>query len=114
MTKISLISGITGQDGSYLADHLLHKKHVVVGLHRRNSTNNFERISHIKDRNFLLEEFDLTDSSGCNRIISKYKPDYFFNLPIAAEPTAPIAAGINTGAPIIYLPFLLHSRLVLK
>ena len=80
MTKISLISGITGQDGSYLADHLLHKKHIVVGLHRRNSTNNFERISHIKDHNFLLEEFDLTDSSGCNRLISKYKPDYFFNL----------------------------------
>jgi GDPmannose 4,6-dehydratase len=80
MTKISLISGITGQDGSYLADLLLHKKHIVVGLYRRNSTNNFERISHINDNHFILEEFDLTDSSGCNRLISKYKPDNFFNL----------------------------------
>lgn len=80
MTKVSLISGITGQDGSYLADLLLHKKHTVIGLHRRSSTNNFERLSHINDPNFILEEFDLTDSSGCNRIISKYKPDYFFNL----------------------------------
>lgn len=80
MNNISLISGITGQDGSYLADLLLHKNHKVIGLHRRNSTNNFERISHIKNSNFILEEFDLTDSSGCNRLISKYQPDYFFNL----------------------------------
>lgn len=80
MTKVSLISGITGQDGSYLADLLLHKNHKVIGLHRRSSTNNFERISHINHPNFILEEFDLTDSSGCNRIINKYKPNYFFNL----------------------------------
>jgi GDPmannose 4,6-dehydratase len=80
MTKVSLISGITGQDGSYLADLLLHKNHTVIGLHRRNSTNNFERISHIKSSNFKLEEFDLTDSSSCNRLVSSYKPDYFFNL----------------------------------
>jgi GDPmannose 4,6-dehydratase len=80
MNNISLISGITGQDGSYLAELLLHKNHKVVGLYRRSSTNNFERISHIKNDNFVLEEFDLTDSSGCNRLINKYKPDYFFNL----------------------------------
>lgn len=81
MTKVSLISGITGQDGSYLADLLLHKNHKVIGLHRRSSTNNLERVSHIiSNKNFTLEEFDLTDSSDCNRIITKYHPDYFFNL----------------------------------
>lgn len=80
MTKIALISGITGQDGSYLADLLLHNNYKVVGLHRRSSTNNFERIKHIKNANFILEEFDLTDPSGCSSIISKYQPEEFYNL----------------------------------
>lgn len=78
--KIALITGITGQDGSYLADLLLTKNYTVVGLYRRSSTNNFDRISHIYNKNFILEEFDLTDPSGCNNIIKKYQPCEIYNL----------------------------------
>jgi GDPmannose 4,6-dehydratase len=78
--KIALITGITGQDGSYLADLLLTKNYKVVGLYRRSSTNNFDRISHINNNNFILEEFDLTDPSGCNNLIKKYQPHEIYNL----------------------------------
>lgn len=78
--KIALITGVTGQDGSYLADLLLAKEYKVVGLYRRSSTNNFDRISHINNNNFILEEFDLTDPSGCNNIIKKYQPNEIYNL----------------------------------
>lgn len=80
MSKIALISGITGQDGSYLADLLLHNNYKVIGLHRRSSTNNLERIKHINNTNFSLQEFDLTDPSGCSSVIEKYQPDEFYNL----------------------------------
>jgi len=79
--KTALVTGITGQDGSYLAELLLEKNYKVVGLHRRSSTNNFERIrSIVGNVNFLLEEFDLTDPSGCNRIVDQYQPQEFYNL----------------------------------
>jgi len=79
--KTALITGVTGQDGSYLADLLLEKEYSIVGLHRRSSTNNFQRIQHLLDHpNFKLEEFDLTDPYGCNRIIGQYHPDEFYNL----------------------------------
>jgi GDPmannose 4,6-dehydratase len=79
--KTALITGITGQDGSYLAELLYSKNYNVVGLHRRSSTNNFERIKHLVGKeNFLLEEFDLTDPSGINRIVDQYKPQEFYNL----------------------------------
>jgi GDPmannose 4,6-dehydratase len=79
--KTALVTGITGQDGSYLVELLLEKNYKVVGLHRRSSTNNFERIKHVVGRdNFLLEEFDLTDPSGINRIIDQYQPQEFYNL----------------------------------
>lgn len=79
--KTALVTGITGQDGSYLAELLLTKNYKVVGLHRRSSTNNFERIKHLVGKdNFLLEEFDLTDPSGINRIVDQYKPQEFYNL----------------------------------
>jgi GDPmannose 4,6-dehydratase len=81
MTKIALITGITGQDGSYLADLLLDKDYKVVGLHRRSSTNNLGRISHLLNHSqFILEELDLTDPSNISRILSKYQPDEFYNL----------------------------------
>lgn len=80
-SKIALVSGVTGQDGSYLADLLLKQNYTVIGLHRRSSTNNFERIQHILNHEkFKLEEFDLTDPSGCNNIIDSYQPDEFYNL----------------------------------
>jgi GDPmannose 4,6-dehydratase len=79
--KTALVTGITGQDGSYLAELLLEKNYRVVGLHRRSSTNNFERIrSIVGNVNFLLEEFDLTDPSGINRIVDQYQPQEFYNL----------------------------------
>ena len=79
--KTALITGITGQDGSYLADLLLEKNYRVVGLHRRSSTNNLKRIQHlVNNPNFILEEFDLTDPSGCVNVVQKYKPEELYNL----------------------------------
>jgi len=81
MTKTALVTGITGQDGSYLAEFLLDKNYTVVGLHRRSSTNNTTRFQHyLHHPNFSLEEFDLTDPSGVNQTIIKYQPDEFYNL----------------------------------
>lgn len=80
MTKTAVISGITGQDGSYLAELLLDQGYKVIGLYRRSSTSNFERISHVSNPFLRLEEFDLTDPSTCISIINKYKPDEFYNL----------------------------------
>jgi len=80
MNKTAIISGVTGQDGSYLAELLLDSGYTVVGLYRRSSISNFERINHIRNKNLLLEEFDLTDPSSCIYIINKYRPNEFYNL----------------------------------
>lgn len=81
MKKVALVSGVTGQDGSYMADFLLSKDYKVIGLHRRSSSNNLARVAHLKDNpNFELEEFDLTDPSGVNHLIKSYQPDEFYNL----------------------------------
>lgn len=81
MNKTALISGVTGQDGSYLAELLLDKGYRVIGLHRRSSINNLERISHLLHNEFFkLEEFDLTDPSNCIKVIDSYQPDEFYNL----------------------------------
>lgn len=79
--KIALVTGVTGQDGSYLAELLLSKDYTVVGLKRRSSTNNNIRIEHILDNpNFSLEEFDLTDPTNVIKTIDKYQADEFYNL----------------------------------
>lgn len=76
----ALITGVTGQDGSYLSELLLEKEYKVVGLARRCSHSNVERISHILDhKNFELVEGDVTDLSSVYGIIQKYKPDRIFN-----------------------------------
>lgn len=81
MTKVALITGITGQDGSYLAENLLQRGYGVVGLYRRTSSVNFERIKNIVNHpRLLLEEFDLTDPSDCTDIITKHRPNEFYNL----------------------------------
>lgn len=81
MIKTSIITGITGQDGSYLAENLLSKGHNVIGLYRRSSNCNFDRIKYIKNHSrLILEEFDLTDPSDCTDIIVKYRPHEFYNL----------------------------------
>jgi GDPmannose 4,6-dehydratase len=81
MQNKAIITGITGQDGSYLADLLLSKNYTVIGCYRRSSTNSFSRIKHLLHNPHLqLIEFDLTDPSGCNQLISTIKPQEFYNL----------------------------------
>src|SRR5512137_2051125 len=86
MSKTALITGITGQDGAYLAEHLLNLGYKVHGIKRRSSLFNTERIDHlyqdphIKDQNFILHYGDLTDSTNLIRIIQQVKPDEIYNL----------------------------------
>ena len=85
MDKKALITGITGQDGSYLAELLLEKGYRVHALVRRSSTSNFNRISHLihDDRwskKLILHEGDLTESSSINRIVELSQPDEVYNL----------------------------------
>jgi GDPmannose 4,6-dehydratase len=79
MTKTALITGITGQDGSYLAEHLLAHDYRVFGLVRRTSINRLDRIEHLLDRVEVLSG-DLTDSSSLNAAIQKARPDEVYNL----------------------------------
>lgn len=84
--KIALITGITGQDGSYLAELLLEKGYEVHGIIRRASTFNTKRIDHLyqdpheEDIRLFLHYGDITDSSNINRLIEKIKPDEIYNL----------------------------------
>ncbi len=84
--KIALITGVTGQDGSYLADLLLKKNYIVHGVKRRSSSFNTGRIDHIyqspdlKKRNFILHYGDLADSISLNNLINKILPDEIYNL----------------------------------
>jgi len=86
MTKIALITGITGQDGSYLAELLLGKGYVVHGIKRRSSLFNTDRIDHlyqdphVDNQNFILHYGDLTDSTNLIRIIQQVQPDEIYNL----------------------------------
>lgn len=81
MTKVALITGITGQDGSYLAEFLLSKGYEVHGLIRRSSVSTTERIDHLLDKKqVILHEGDLSDSSSLIRVIGKIKPDEIYNL----------------------------------
>ena len=83
MKKKALIFGITGQDGSYLAEFLLKKKYVVHGVKRKSSSLNTERVDHIynDDKNsFQLHYGDLTDAISINRLINLIKPDEIYNL----------------------------------
>ena len=75
----ALITGITGQDGSYLADLLLEKGYEVWGMVRRNSTENFDRINHIRDR-VNLQQADLLDQLSILRLIEECQPDEVYNL----------------------------------
>ncbi|MFA6000568.1 MAG: GDP-mannose 4,6-dehydratase [Thermoleophilia bacterium] len=79
MAKNALITGITGQDGSYLAEFLLDKGYNVFGMVRRSSTENFERIEHIKDRVKLIQA-DLLDQMSLIAAIEESSPDEIFNL----------------------------------
>jgi GDPmannose 4,6-dehydratase len=84
--KKALITGVTGQDGAYLAQLLLAKGYEVHGIKRRSSLLNTNRIDHIyedphtKGRHFMLHYGDLTDSSSLIQIVQKVKPDEIYNL----------------------------------
>ena len=84
--KIALIFGITGQDGSYLAEFLLKKNYIVNGVKRRSSSINTSRVDHIyqdpheKNYKFRLHYGDITDSSSVSSLIKKIKPDEIYNL----------------------------------
>ncbi len=84
--KIALITGVTGQDGSYLAEFLLKKGYEVHGIKRRSSLFNTDRIDHlyqdphVSNRNFVLHYGDLTDSTSLVRIVQKVQPDEIYNL----------------------------------
>jgi len=84
--KRALITGVTGQDGAYLAEFLLNKGYIVHGIKRRTSLFNTDRIDHlyqdphVDNRNFVLHYGDLTDSTSLTRIIQKIKPDEIYNL----------------------------------
>lgn len=86
MNKVALITGITGQDGAYLAEFLLGKGYVVHGIKRRTSLFNTDRIDHLyrdpheKELRFFLHHGDMTDSSSLIHIIQKVKPDEIYNL----------------------------------
>jgi len=84
--KIALITGITGQDGAYLAEYLIKKDYIVHGIKRRASMFNTERIDHIyqdphvDNRNMILHYGDMTDSMNLTRIIQEAQPDEIYNL----------------------------------
>lgn len=86
MSKVALITGITGQDGAYLAEFLLKKGYEVHGIKRRSSLLNTDRIDHIyqdphvENKNFILHYGDMTDSLNLTNIIAEVRPDEIYNL----------------------------------
>src|SRR5213079_2649425 len=86
MKKVALVTGITGQDGAYLAELLLKKEYIVHGIKRRSSSINTERIDHLyqdphdKNIKFKLHYGDLTDATNLIRIIQEVQPDEIYNL----------------------------------
>jgi GDPmannose 4,6-dehydratase len=96
----ALITGITGQDGSYLGDFLLEKGYEVYGMVRRSSTENFERINHIRDK-ITLVQADLMDQVSMIKIISEIRPAEVYNLAaMSFVPTSwdqPVLTGETTG-----------------
>lgn len=86
MKKVALITGITGQDGSYLAEFLLKKGYIIHGIKRRSSLFNTDRIDHlyqdphVENRNLILHYGDMTDSMNLTKIIADTQPDEIYNL----------------------------------
>ena len=116
MAKTALIFGVTGQDGSYLAEFLLKKKYIVHGVKRRSSSPNTERIDHIFDsinfinKNFFIHYGDVTDTGHIFRLINKIKPDEIYNL--AAQSHVKISFDIPNDSE--QNQYLLHQLLKLE
>ena len=119
--KIALILGITGQDGSYLAELLLRKNYLVHGIKRRTSTPNTSRIDHIFDsinfnnKNLIMHHGDLSDSGSLNRIINDINPDEIYNL--AAQSHVKISfqipeytSDVNALGPLRLLEIIRHYK----
>ncbi|MBB76478.1 MAG: GDP-mannose 4,6-dehydratase [Planctomycetaceae bacterium] len=104
MTKCALITGITGQDGSYLAEWLLQKEYQVHGIVRHASTSSHGRINHLLDR-ITLHDADLLDASSLRRVIERVAPDEYYNLaamsfvPVSWE--QPILTAETTGLGVV-------------
>ena len=96
MRKVALITGITGQDGSYLAELLLEKGYVVHGLIRRTAEHNTGRIDHIIDKIHLYEG-DLTDSACLIRLVGDIQPDEIYNLAAQSHVGTSFTAAEYTG-----------------
>ena len=100
MTKRALITGITGQDGSYLAEFLLERDYEVLGMVRRSSTVNFERIAHIQDR-ITFVPGDLLDEISMIQILRQYRPHEVYNLAaqsfVQTSFGQPVLTGETTG-----------------
>ena len=96
----ALITGITGQDGSYLAEHLLAKGYRVIGIVRRSSTTPYERIAHLVDKIELVSA-DLLDQTSLQDAISAWRPDEVYNLAaqsfVQTSWTQPVLTGEFTG-----------------
>ena len=105
MRNVALITGITGQDGSYLAELLLSKDYEVHGVKRRSSSFNTGRIDHLyqdpheKDSGFHLHYGDLTDRSSINSLLVKIRPDEIYNLAAQSH----VAVSFQKFGEILYL-----------
>ncbi len=121
MAKKAIIFGITGQDGSYLAEYLIKKKYQVHGVKRRTSTPNTSRIDHIfdsvnfKNKNLIMHHGDLSDSGSLYRIINEVNPDEIYNL--AAQSHVKISfqipehtSDINALGPLRILEIIRHYK----
>ena len=121
MKKIALILGITGQDGSYLAEFLIKKKYQVHGIKRRTSTPNTTRIDHIFDsvnfdnKKLIMHHGDLSDAGSLNRIINEINPDEIYNL--AAQSHVKISfqipeytSDVNALGPLRLLEIIRHYK----
>ncbi len=98
MKKVALITGITGQDGSYLAELLLEKGYEVHGVVRRSSVKTTERIDHLlKDNLITIHEGDMTDSSSIVAVIKKTQPDEIYNLAAQSHVQVSFEAAEYTG-----------------
>ena len=121
MKRKALILGITGQDGSYLAEFLIKKKYQVHGIKRRTSTPNTSRIDHIFDsinfdnKNLVMHHGDLSDAGSLNRIINEINPDEIYNL--AAQSHVKISfqipeytSDVNALGPLRLLEIIRHYK----
>ncbi len=96
MSKVALITGITGQDGSYLAEFLLEQGYRVIGMTRRSSTLNFERIAHIQDKIELVAG-DLLDQTSLQSVLQETRPDEVYNLAAQSFVQTSFSQAVLTG-----------------